>query len=507
MQEIDKRSEKEFLIPTNLLMENAGRGVVEALKDYLSKDLRNYQIWIFCGRGNNGGDGLVAARHLLNERSKIKVFLFSNPEELKGDAQLNYQILKKTGQKIIKITKEEEISTLTGKPDIIIDALFGTGFKGKLEGIYRRAIEFINNSNSLVVSIDIPSGVSENGRVEDIAVKANLTVTMGFIKDSLILFPGKKYSGRIYLANLGIPNFIFEGAGDKFLIEEDDLAAILPKRLPEGHKGTFGKALIIAGSRGFSGAAALTALSALRIGSGLVRLASPEEIMPALEAKLTEVVKIPLPQEETGSYSVKMLSLLENYIQDSDVVAIGPGIGTKDKTKEFLLKLLSVVRELEKPVVIDADGLNNLVGELEILKKIKFPLILTPHPGELGRLINLSPKEVNENRIECAKEFALRYKVILVLKGAPSVIAAPEGKVFCNPTGNSGLASGGTGDVLTGFIAGLLAQGVGPLNAAIAGVYIHGKCADIGVKERTEYAFIASDILDYLPQVIFSLLQ
>ncbi len=502
MREIDRMAEEKFLIPSCILMENAGREVVEALKEFCQFELKNRKIWVFCGPGNNGGDGFVVARHLRNEKSNIKVFLLAEPEKLRGDAKLNYEILKRIGQEVIKITSENDIPSFTPRPDIIIDAIFGTGFKGKPEGLSARVIELVNNSGSIVVAIDIPSGVSESGKVEGVAIKADLTVTMGFIKDSLLLFPGKRHCGKLYVANIGIPNSHFLSQGDKFLLEEDDIKSLLPRRKEDGNKGTFGKVLVVAGSAGFSGAASLTAIAALRIGCGLVRLASLEEVMPALEAKLTEVVKIPLPQKERGTYSVKMLEILENYIADSDVFAIGPGIGTKEETKEFLSQFL---KRIQKPVVIDADGVNNLAGNIEILTEIKVPIILTPHPGELGRLINCSPKTINENRIEIAKDFASKYQVILLLKGAPTILASPEGKVFVNPTGNSGLASGGTGDVLTGFIAGILAQGANPLESAIAGAYIHGLCADIGVKEKTEYAFIASDILEYLPKAILRL--
>jgi NAD(P)H-hydrate epimerase len=503
MREIDQRAEEEFFIPSLILMENAGRGVVLGLKEYLGKGLRDYKIWVFCGKGNNGGDGLVAARFLQNEGAKVKIFLCAQEGELKGDAKKNYEIAKRIGLEIKEIPDENSLSFPPEKPDIIIDALFGTGFSGKPEGVIRKIMEMINNSQAIVASCDIPSGVGKKGEVSEIAVKANLTITMGFIKESLILFPGRKYVGRLYVADIGIPNSLFAREGDKFLIEKDDIKKVFPKRIPEGNKGTFGKVLVIAGSRGFSGAASLTALSALMIGSGLVRLASLQEIMPSLEAKLTEVVKISLPQEEEGTYSENLIPFLRPYLLDSDVLAIGPGIGTRAKTKGFLLSLLP---EIKIPLVIDADGINNLSGELEILNRIEPPVILTPHPGELGRLLSLSPAEVNQNRIEIAREFAQRYNLILVLKGAPTVIASPEGKVFLNPTGNSGLASGGTGDVLTGFISGLLAQGVEPLNSAIAGVYIHGLCADIGVKEKTEYAFLAGDILSYLPQAIHEIL-
>ncbi|MEO0101060.1 MAG: NAD(P)H-hydrate epimerase, partial [candidate division WOR-3 bacterium] len=258
MREIDQRAEKEFSIPSLILMENAGHEVVRILKDYLRKELKGYKVWVFAGKGNNGGDGFVVARYLKNEKAEVKVFLFAKEEELKGDAQKNYEIIKKIGLEIIEI-REEKFSLPSERPDIVIDALFGTGFSGKPNPLYRKAIEFINNSNALVLSIDIPSGVSEKGKVEDIAVKANLTVTMGLIKDSLILFPGKKYVGRLAIADIGIPNFLLEKEGDKFLLEKEDIKKIFPQRIPEGNKGTFGKVLVIAGSLGFSGAASLTA--------------------------------------------------------------------------------------------------------------------------------------------------------------------------------------------------------------------------------------------------------
>ncbi len=502
MREIDRRAEEEFSIPSLILMENAGRGVVEALRGYFGRELGNKKIWLFCGKGNNAGDGFVVARHLFAEGAEVKIFLLTRPEVFTGDARINFEILRKIGVEIKEVTNEDSFASLLEKPDIIVDALFGTGFAGKPEGIYQRAIEFINSSPSFVVSVDIPSGVSSGGRVFDSAIRAHLTVTMGLIKDSLILFPGKRYVGQLFVANIGIPNPILEREGDKFLLAEDDVKKFIPKRLAEGNKGTFGKVLVIAGSLGFSGAASLTALAALRIGCGLVRLASLEEIMPALEAKLTEVVKIPLSSED-GAYSLQSLSQIEGYLADADAIALGPGIGTREKTKEFIGTLLPKVK---KPLVIDADGINNLAGNLERLDEVEAPVILTPHPGELGRILNLSPQKINEDRMEIAKDFAIRHQIFLVLKGAPTVIASPEGKVFINSTGNSGLASGGTGDVLTGFIAGLLAQGVSPLESALAGVYIHGRCADIGVREKTEYAFIASDILQFLPLALRELL-
>ncbi|MCS7250219.1 MAG: NAD(P)H-hydrate dehydratase [candidate division WOR-3 bacterium] len=515
MSEIDKISAEKLNIPTIILMENAGRSVAEYLKEIFGireKDFSNKNFLIFCGKGNNGGDGFVSARFLLNKKAKVKVILLGKFEELKGDAKINAERYKNMGGEIIEIIKEEDFSSANiffrnKRETYIIDAIFGTGVKGEIEGIYKKAIEFINQSGLKVIAIDVPSGVMEDGKVANICVKADFTITMGFIKRSLLLPPARDYVGKILIGDIGTFYEYFNNQGNTFLIEEEDVRDFFPKRLSWGHKGTFGSCLIIAGSRGYSGAAFLASVGALKIGSGLVYLATPKIIIDVIETKLTEVVKIPLNWEE--GFTLDNLDKINELWPKIDVLAIGPGIGTNEKTKLFVKKILTAAEERKIPVVIDADGINCLSEEIDLLKGLakNIPIILTPHPGELSRLIKILPEKINESRIEIARSFSQEKGVYLVLKGSPTVIGTPQGMVYINPTGNSGLASGGSGDVLTGFIAGLLAQKLAPEKAAIVGVYLHGLSADLALENQTEYDFIASDIFVHLPKAIKKILN
>ncbi len=514
MSEIDRESAEKLNIPTMILMENAGRSVVEYLQRIFNindEDFPKKSFLIFCGKGNNGGDGFVAARFLLNKGAKVKIILLGRFAELKGDAKINAERYKNMGGETIELEKEDSLFTdfleESKKETYIIDAIFGTGFKGEITGIYKRAIEFINQSGFPIIAVDVPSGTMDDGRVGNFCVKANFTITMGFIKRSLLLPPARDYAGKIFISDIGTFYNYFNNKGNTYLLEEKDIKEFLPKRVSWGHKGTFGTCLIIAGSRGYSGAACLTALGALKIGSGLVYLASPKTIIDVIETKLTEVVKIPLDWED--GYTLSNLDKINNILSKIDVLAIGPGIGFTEKTKEFIKKFLISISERKIPVVIDADGINCLSEEIDLLKDFAKDnqIILTPHPGELSRLIKISPEKINENRIEIARSFSQKYGAYLVLKGSPTVIGVPEGIVYVNPTGNSGLASGGTGDVLTGFITGLLAQRLKPEKAAIVGVYLHGLSADLALENQTEYDFIASDILTYLPKAIKKVLN
>ncbi len=514
MSEIDRESSEKLNISTIILMENAGRSVVEYLQRIFNineKDFPNKGFLIFCGKGNNGGDGFVTARFLLNKKANVKVILLGKLAELKGDAKINAERYKNMGGEIIELEREDFplVSLLWGnkKETYIIDAIFGTGFKGEVTGIYKKVIEFINQTNLPIIAVDTPSGVMDDGKIANICVKADFTITMGFVKRNLVLPPARDFAGKIFIGDIGTFYDYFNNKGNTYLIEEEDIKEFLPKRVSWGHKGTFGNCLIIAGSRGYSGAACLTALGALKIGSGLVYLASPKTIIDVIETKLTEVIKIPLDWEE--GYALNNLEKINNILPKIDVLAVGPGIGITEKTKEFIKKFLLSISERKIPVVIDADGINCLSEEIDLLKDFAKDnqIILTPHPGELSRLIKISPEKINENRIEIARSFSEEYGVYLVLKGSPTIIGTPKGIVYLNPTGNSGLASGGTGDVLTGFITGLLAQKLTPEKAAIVGVYLHGLSADLALEDRTEYDFIASDILTYLPKAIKKVLN
>ena len=510
MKELDLLASKKFDIPLVFLMENAGIETAQYIVEYLHRNKINTpKILIVAGPGNNGGDGIVVARHLLNiykNTSILLLILTKHPYQ--GDAKINYEILKsiaKTDNRIKII--ENRIDTLAGfKPDIIIDAIFGTGFKGAPQGIYKQAIEMINRNPGYKIAVDIPSGVNgDTGCVQSLAVSADLTITMGLIKQGHLLYSGKEYCGEIKIADLGV-SYDKITKSRTFLLDDDFVRCNIPKRKPDGHKGTFGSVLVVAGGKGYSGAACLTSLGALHSGAGMVRLCFPENINTAVEKKLTEVIKVPLPANEQGSLAISGYDKIQEIASKSDVMAIGPGVTTNQETQKLIRK---VVSSTNLSMVIDADGLNNITISdlLKIPRQRRLKIVLTPHPGEFERLFRVPSKTVNNNRIEIVRGWAKKLSLIIVLKGAPTVIGTPEGYVYINPTGNSGLAKGGTGDVLTGMIAGFIAQGASSSVAACLGVYLHGYAADIAVKTKTEYSLVATDLIKFLPKAIRNIIS
>ncbi|MEO0084907.1 MAG: NAD(P)H-hydrate dehydratase [candidate division WOR-3 bacterium] len=505
MKSLDLLVAKRYSLPLLLLMENAGREIAKSVVSYIAnKQIKKPKILIVAGPGNNGGDGFVCARHLLAKIDDIAILLIALfDKQYQGDAKVNYDAITKMAQVDQRIKVVENSLSKLGQfqADIIIDAIFGTGFKGSPSGIFRQAIERINRLNGYKISVDIPSGVNgDTGEVADLAVKADLTITMGLIKTGQMLYPGRLFCGRLAVANLGVS---YQGLAKTptFLLDADFVSAYLPKRKPDGHKGTFGSVLVIAGGNGYSGAACLTSLSALTIGAGIVRLAFPENIRTAVEKKLTEVIKVPLPATNDGSIALAGYSKIKEVAEKSDVIAIGPGLTTNAETKALVQKL---IRTINLPMVIDADGLNNLSSAylMSLSKDKRRKLILTPHPGEFARLFEVSVADVNANRLEIVRQWAEKLASTIVLKGAPTVISDYQGKIYLNPTGNSGLAKGGSGDVLTGMIAGLIAQRSSLTNAACLGVYLHGLAADIAVKNKTEYSLLASDIIKFIPKAL-----
>jgi hydroxyethylthiazole kinase-like uncharacterized protein yjeF len=499
MKEIDTWSMRTLGIPGTVLMENAGRGCVNVLEQYFS--VENLKVLIICGKGNNGGDGFVIARHLQNRGAVVKIILPGKGKELRGDALVNYKLAKKAQIDIHETKSYASINTIftNFQPGVIVDALFGTGCKGAPHGVYYKLIEMMNRSDSFIFSVDIPSGINgDNGHFEKTCVIADATATMCLPKRGNYLYPGRAFCGDIYTIDIGIPYHLID-EGYPRVTTFEDIYRIMPLRPPDGHKGTFGNVLIIAGARGFSGAAAMAALSALKLGAGLVRLAAPEGIMDALESKLLEVVKVPLPQTAEETISTAAIDVLTPLMKQSDVVVIGPGITTQSETASFVFKILPKVRV---PLIIDADALNCIAHNIQFFKKIKTPFIITPHPGEFSRLTHLSPQHINDNRIDLAPKFSKEFGGVLLLKGAPTVIASPRAETYINPIGNSGLASAGSGDVLVGMIAGLCAQHVPLLDASRAGAFLHGLCAELAMDKNSEYSLIASDIIDYIPQSI-----
>ncbi len=504
MKKIDAHAIKKSGIPSAVLMENAGRGCVDVLERYA--ELSGLRTLIICGKGNNGGDGFVVGRHLRNRGAEVRIILLGRGRELKGDALMNYKLAKEAGLDITQSVRFGIIENIcnTFNPEVIIDAIFGTGFQGAPKGIYARTIELINASDAFILSVDIPSGVNgDDGQFEKTCVIADATATMCLPKRGCYLFPGRAFCGELHTIDIGI-SYEKISRGFPQVLEYEDIARLLPYRPPDGNKGTFGHVFVIAGARGFSGAAAMAAHSALRTGAGMVRLAAPMGIMDILESKLLEVVKVPLEQTAQETISARAGDTVEPWLKTSQAVVIGPGMTTNPETAEFVRKVLP---RITAPVVIDADAINIIAQDPKILSKIRAPMIMTPHPGELARLIKIEPRAINRRRIDLAAKYAKEFNCIMVLKGAPTVISAPGGDIYINPTGNSGLASAGSGDVLVGMIAGLLGQQAAPLNAATAGVFLHGLCADLAMNDTNEYSLLAGDLTNYISKAINYLLR
>jgi hydroxyethylthiazole kinase-like uncharacterized protein yjeF len=496
MKKIDAWAIRQMSIPGPVLMENAGRGCVEVLTEYF--DPANLKVLVICGRGNNGGDGFVAARHLLNRHAHVKIALLGQENELKGDALLNFRYIKEANCDITCIKRFAQLKSLHGlfHPDVIIDAVFGTGFAGVPEGLYGQAIELMNESEAFILSLDIPSGVNgDDGQFKRTCVIADATAAMCLPKRGHLLYPGRAFCGEIHYVDIGIPYSLIDD-GFPRTVEPEDILSLIPFRPPDGHKGTFGNVLVIAGARGFSGAAAMASEAALKVGAGLVRLAAPRGIVDSLEAKLLEVVKIPLEQTDEETISSSAMHYIKSHLETSTVVVVGPGLTTHVETAKFLGLLLAQTRV---PCIVDADAINIIAHNPKIMKKIHTPVAMTPHPGELSRLIKMTPDQINHNRIDIAIDCARKFNCVLVLKGAPTVIADPDGRIYVNTTGNSGLASAGSGDVLVGMISGFAAQQQSLFDAAVTGVFMHGLAADLAMNKTNEYALTAADLIGYIP--------
>jgi hydroxyethylthiazole kinase-like uncharacterized protein yjeF len=504
MREVDSKAINEYQIPGIVLMENAGREVAQAVKrawetaDYTC----NPSVALFCAKGNNGGDGFVAARHLVNFGFDVAVFLLANPDDIKGDSAINFNIIRNMGLNIKVIENDEDMAEAAHYCKgafAIVDALFGTGLRGEIKGIAQKAIELINSLNTYVLAVDIPSGISgENGKVLGTAVKAKETITMQLPKTGLLLYPGASYVGKLTIADIGIDKrMLRDFKPDAELTERHQVANFFKTYSPDTHKGTFGKLLILAGSQGMTGAASLSSLSAIRSGAGLVTLGIPKSLNEIMEVKLTEVMTKPLPETKNRSFSLNALDKALEFASKCDAIAIGPGISADKETQEFTRKFIV---NCDIPIVIDADGLNAIAEDVEVLKKAGGPVVITPHPGEMARLLSTTTTQVQRDRLNIAKSASEKLMCTVLLKGARTLIATPDGKLWINPTGNPGMSTGGSGDVLTGMISAFLARGMSCENAAVAGAYIHGMAGDLAAYEKGETSMIASDIIDFIPK-------
>ncbi|MDD2366257.1 MAG: NAD(P)H-hydrate dehydratase [Desulfuromonadaceae bacterium] len=505
MQEIDRQAICEYGLSGIKLMESAGSSCVEEI--IAEFGLKGRAV-VMAGKGNNGGDGFVIARLLSQKGWSVKTIILADREDIRGDAAAN--IAKLADSTINYCTHEGQLSALHMEEifhaDVIIDALLGTGLRRDVSNVYLEAIDLVNASGRPVVSVDIPSGIhGTTGRVLGDAVRAYITVTFAFAKLGHVLYPGAEHTGRLVVADIGIPSELMKTALGYDFLNADTMRQKLHRRDRLAHKGDFGHILLIAGSVGKTGAAALSANSAVRAGSGLVTLAVPESLNSILEVKTTEAMTMPLPDSGSGHLTNSAFPAIEKLIVGKDAVAIGPGLDRRPGTYALVQ---NIVETFDMPMVIDADGLNALAEDITVLKRKKTAnLILTPHPGEMSRLLGASIPDVEAIRISVAQEFARKYAVYLVLKGARTVIASPDGVAAINGSGNPGMATGGMGDVLTGIIVSLLGQGYVAWEACCLGVFLHGFAADMIAEEKGEIGITASDVLEQLPYAYNKLLK
>ena len=499
MRELDRLTIQKHGVPSLTLMERAGKAIAQAILERFARNAKK-GVLVVAGKGNNGGDGLVVARLLKKRRIPTEVALLARRDELSSDAAHNLRAYTKLKGKATEIGADglELLGQRISKNALIVDAILGTGMKNEVRGLFAEAITMINASGLPVVAVDIPSGLdSDKGTPLGVAIQAEMTVALGFPKLGEVIYPGLDYVGDLVVADIGIDaQAVAEVAPKVELLEREMIRRLVLRREPDTHKGTYGHVLVVAGSRGKTGAAILACRAAMRTGAGLVTLASSRSLNSIFAGSLVEVMTEPL--RDNAAEEIEPLSdddwraLLER----KNALLFGPGIGVNDTTRNTLRWLL---RNLPIPWVIDADGLNNLAIEMDRLRHAKTPPVLTPHPGEMARLTGKKNSDVNADRVGIARSFAVENHCYLVLKGARTVIATADGKIFINPTGNPGMASGGMGDVLAGILAALLGQGLGAEDAMKLGVYLHGFVGDMVAADKGAIGMIASDIIDGLP--------
>ena len=518
MREVDRLTTDRFAVPSLLLMENAAARTIEATEKKFG-DLTGKRALIICGRGNNGGDGAAIARLLHNKGVSVDALLLGRVEEAKGDARTNFEAAvdiaaKSDGNfRFVEIeTREQFWAEASAFPhSLFFDAIFGTGLTRPASGLFEEAIHLLNDhtDDCPVISVDIPSGLaSDSHELIGPAVRADLTVTFTAPKLGNIFPPASYHSGELLIAPIGSPDELIKSSGSRLnLVDRDSVERWLAasRRSAHANKGDVGKVLIVAGSRGKTGAACLAGEAALRAGCGLVTIATAESCQPIVASKtIAECMTEPLAETAVGSVSREAADRVLELAAERDVLAIGPGLGSTDKSTRAFVRAVAMKRG--QPIVIDADGLNSLAPWAKNLRgTAELTMILTPHPGEMSRLTSKSIADILKSPIEAARSFASDFSLILVLKGSPTVIAAPDGQVFVNTTGNAGMATGGTGDVLTGMIASFVAQKVDdPLSATIAAVHLHGLAGDIAASRLGSRAMIASDITANLGKAMIS---
>ena len=501
MQYIDRTTITKFGIAGAVLMERAGLAVVDKI-NALYPDKR---VAVLCGNGNNGGDGFVIARELHNQGRIVELFMTSPSSKLRGDAKTNYTIAKKFGVPVFPADKF--LRTRFSAHYLIVDALLGTGLSKTVRGPLSDIIKKTNRLSCPVMAVDLPSGISsDTGRVMGTAMKADVTVTFGLPKRGHLIYPGAEYTGQLCIEDIGFPRSLLDSEKIRInVFRSDDIKSLLPSRPKASHKGTYGHVLLVAGSRGKTGAALMAAKACLKAGAGLVTIGSPETVVTSLQSRVTEEMILPLDDKGNGTLSFKAAdSIMKFLTARGNVLVIGPGLSVDEEIKKLLTE---VVTHAHVPIVIDADGLNAISGKTGIIRKCKTPVILTPHPGEMSRLEGIESGDgtVSQDRITRALSLAGKTKAYVVLKGVPTVTATPDGEACINSSGNPGMATAGSGDVLTGIISAFLAQGLSPADASALGVYIHGYAGDIVADKKGQRSMVASDIIHELPRVFRSI--
>ncbi len=502
MAEVDRETIETLGIPGIVLMENASRGVAEVVYRYTEGS----SVLIVCGKGNNGGDGLAVARHLYNLGYDVEVVLTSSPENLKGDAKLNYDVVSKLPIPVHVIDSDEklvEFYSLVKESSLIVDALFGTGLSKPLTGFYKDVVDVINNSNRTVVSVDIPSGLSGGtGEVIGPHIKADITVTFAFPKIVHVMPPACYSVGELFVVDISIPEDVpFLMGLNRFLLTADEVFFTFPEREIMSHKYTYGHVAVIGGSVGKTGAPSMAAEAVLRTGGGLSTVVVPKSLNQIFETKLTEVMSIPVNDDNKGYFGIENLDSVLEILENGkfSAVVLGPGLGNNPETYEFVREL---VKECKLPMVIDADGISALSESPEVLKLKEQPIILTPHIGEFSRISKLTKDEILKEPFRSSLDFSEKFNVTVVLKSGRTVVSTPSGKTFVNVIGNPGMATAGTGDVLSGVVGALLGMGIDEEDSAKFGVFLHSLAGDLAAGELSQESLKAWDLIDFLPKAI-----
>ena len=508
MQEADRRTIEEVGVPSIVLMENAGRQIVSAMHATID-DLENRRVGILCGRGNNGGDGFVVARLLSQQGLTVRVFLLGRAEDVVGDAGTNLRVAESVGLSIVEVADRDGwdgARSGVDECDVLVDAMFGTGLNRPLDDLSSMVVADLNALDVPVVAIDLPSGLSAD-RTDPIgeAVEADVTVTLAAPKLALLLAPAQSWAGDLVIADIGIPAAVIDAvSGDRLeLLTPEEVGVLIPPRPDDAHKGDFGHVLVVAGSVGKTGAAALAGLGALRSGAGLVTVATPRGCVASVSSAVPEYMTLPLPENEDGTVAAEALRVILEF--GCDAIAVGPGLGA---TAAVSALVHGLVERSPVPLVLDADALNVFATDPSRLAgRDGVPIVITPHPGEMARLCQTTSAEVQTDRLNTARRFATAHQLFVVLKGARTVIADPEGKMWVNLTGNAGMSTGGVGDVLTGMTAAWLAQLGRPDHACQVAVFLHGLAGDLASDEHGEVALMASDLVGCIGKAVREVTQ